>query len=54
MGSLHHWSITGLLHGASPDTPVVPRTPSHLINRYWTGLAARCPSGSCMRESAEF
>lgn len=46
--------IAGFLHGASPKTPVVPRTPSLLINRYWTGLATSCPGGSHARESAEF
>lgn len=45
MGSLHHWSIAGLLHGASPDTPVAPRILPHLINRYWTGWAAGSPGG---------
>lgn len=46
-GSLHCWSVAGLLRGASPKTPVIPRAPALLINRYWTGLATSCPGGSC-------
>lgn len=43
MGSLYCWSIAALLHGASPKAPVVPRTPSLLINGFWTGLAMNSP-----------
>lgn len=49
VSSLHCWSIAGFLHGASPKTPLVPRTPSLLVNStgpdwLWTVLV----------ESAEF
>jgi len=54
MGSLHCWYLAGLLHAPNPKTPLVPRTPSLLINRYWTELVSSCPAGCCARESVEF
>lgn len=54
-GSFYGWSIAGFLHGASPKAPVVPRTPSLLINRLWTGALPWFPSqeisrnGDCWR-----